>query len=67
MTTMERVFLIMRVLVNEEDTALEEIVVNFGKEEGGDQGQGGDKLEVQECEPPRGAKGVVLYFILAVI
>ena len=67
MVTLERVFQSLRITLNKEDAALEDIVETFEKEEGGDWVQGGDKLKDQEFEPLRGAKGISLSFILAVI
>ena len=65
--TLERVFQSLRVVLDKEDAALEDIVEAFGKEEGGYWVLGGDKLKDQEFEPLCGVKGMSLSFILAVI
>ena len=39
----------------------EEIVEDFGKEKRGEQGQGGEKLEDQDYEPPHGKKSTILF------
>ena len=38
-------------IVNEEYEVLEEKVEAYGKEEGGEQGRGSDKIEDQQCVP----------------
>ena len=58
MSTLERVFQSLGIVVSEEDSVLEEIVEASSKEQGGEQGQCADKIEGQECEHPCSAKGM---------
>ena len=67
MAILNRVFQILRIVVNDEDTVLEGVLEDFGKEERVEQVWGGDKLKVQERKSLCGAKGVPLYFILHII
>ena len=58
MPTLERVLQSLCIVVNEENSVLEEIVEASVKEEGGKQVQDVEKIEGQECEHPCGAKGM---------
>ena len=61
MSTSERVLKSPRIVANKEDTVKEEIVEDFGKEKRGEQGQGGEKPEDQDYEPPHGKKSTILF------
>ena len=60
-------FQILIILVNNEDAVIEDIVEAFGKEEGGNRGQVGDKLEGQWCNPLCGTKDTTTSFVLGFI
>ena len=54
-------------MANKEYVVLEDNIEAFGKEEGGYQIWGGEKLKGQGCEPQCGTKCMELSFILAII
>ena len=54
-------------MANKEYVVLEDNIEAFGKEEGGYQIWGGEKLKGQGCEPKCGTKYMELSFILAII
>ena len=60
MSTLERVFQSLGIVVSEEDSVLEDILEASGKEEGDLKGQGAETIEGQECEHLCSAKGMEL-------
>ena len=66
MENLEKVLQRLRIVVKNQEVQLDEIVEDFGKEEGADQVRGEEKLQGHEYKPPCGANDTTLSFIFDV-